>query len=733
MDKHYKQIPVLCIMASCLFLFGEAHAQGLYNNGGTIVLSPTSKIYIDGTGNYRNEGSGTIINTGTGAVITLPGNWTNNGSTAVFSNDGATVLLSGSTQNIGGTNATTFYNLTAAGAGMKTMLASITVSNVLTLTGQDIAINGNTLTLGGTISGTGKPRGSATSNLTINGTGAFGTLNLNNSSLSNKTLNNLTVNRTSTGSVTLGTTDSIYLRGTLTISNGTLNTSGKLLLVSDAGGTARVDKITCGSCGVSGNVIVQRYIPGGPNKRRWRFLSSPINVSGSTAYAQLIDNIHVTGGAGSIGFDDPSPNPNNPSARTYTESVPGTSDQGWTAPGNINATIPTGIGFEVFVRGSRALANPFILTTIPDNATIDYIGTLNSGTISPAITYTNTGFAAADGFNLVGNPYACQIDWKASSGWVKTNIQDRIWCYNPNTGTYGIFDGALNSGTNGITSIIASGQGFFIKASSASPSPVISFGENVKVATAPFNYYRTNTTDDSNDLRLQLVKNNSQSDEWIFHIDEGAGKEGTDPEDAPKLFNHGLNLYSVTDDSQALTIDTRPQPRPDESIRLNIATDHDDPDQDIADIGFELIAKYIPSFDNDLKVYLEDLYLNKLILLNSGLRYPFQINTDERSTGAGRFRLVFSNRSIQFSSEISQYILFPNPVEGILNIRQLSALHEHRIKEVIIYNSIGQKVYQQSYNDQQIMISGLDLQPGLYHTLIISEAGKEQLSFLKKN
>src|SRR5690606_36341579 len=100
--------------------------------------------------------------------------------------------------------------------------------------------------------------------------------------------------------------------------------------------TARVAPITCVSCGIIGNVIAQRYIPGGNGKRKWRLLSSPVNISNSIAYNQLIDDIIITGQGGNLnGFDD-SPQ-NSYSVKTYTESVPGSSSNGWTFPTSINS------------------------------------------------------------------------------------------------------------------------------------------------------------------------------------------------------------------------------------------------------------------------------------------------------------------------------------------------------------------------------------------------------------
>lgn len=133
-------------------------AQGLINNGANIVLNNAVTIYIDGTtGHYKNQNSGLIKNNTSGGTITLLGNWTNNASNAVFQNDGATVSLSGANQTIGGSNSTSFYNLTLAGSGTKSLGASpITVGGQSTFTGvlsvgaRPLDLNGNQLNISNT-------------------------------------------------------------------------------------------------------------------------------------------------------------------------------------------------------------------------------------------------------------------------------------------------------------------------------------------------------------------------------------------------------------------------------------------------------------------------------------------------------------------------------------------------------------------------------------------------------
>lgn len=118
-------------------------AQGLINNGATIVIGNTSSIYIDGTtGNYTSQSGGLITNNASGGTFTLFGNWVNNSSNTAFSNDGATVNFVGAAQAIGGSNPSAFYNLTAQGGSTKTVNTTATVSNFVNV-GSSTTLNSN--------------------------------------------------------------------------------------------------------------------------------------------------------------------------------------------------------------------------------------------------------------------------------------------------------------------------------------------------------------------------------------------------------------------------------------------------------------------------------------------------------------------------------------------------------------------------------------------------------------
>jgi len=221
-------------------------------NGGAIVDVGTSAFSGGGTFNLAATGTlhvGAVDASGAIQSGTTAGNIRVNG-TRTF-NDGATIVYNGaSAQAIGnGFPSSGEVNLTVDnGSGvMLTNDLTVNSSRSLTLTDGNLEIDANLLTLNGSVTGSGALEGGSTSDLTIGGTGNFGTLNF----ATTTSLNDFTINRTSSGNVTLGSDLTILGTFTQTAGNLTLNganfninsdfsyTSGSL--VCDASSTLVVD------------------------------------------------------------------------------------------------------------------------------------------------------------------------------------------------------------------------------------------------------------------------------------------------------------------------------------------------------------------------------------------------------------------------------------------------------------------------------------------------------------
>lgn len=712
----------LLITIFSFVIFGNTFAQGIYNNGANIVLTSGSNIYIDGgtSGNYVAAGASTIKGSAATGTLTLEGGFTNNSANSGFTTPNNTkVSFVGAGQIIGGSASTTFGNIEAAGGGTKQMNISIGANDVI-LTGQDLFINGFTLTIDGAISGTGFLLGNITSNLTLTSASAASTaIRMKQTSSSTRSLLNLTMSRTNGASLN----DTIELVGALAISNGTFTTNGKLILISNTNGTASVSQISSG--GISGNVIAQRYIPGGTDKRRWRFLSFPVNNSGSVPIYQLQDDIFITGSG--TGFDACASCL--PSLRTYTESTSGAASLGWTNPGANTTTISTGTGFEVFVRGSRALANPFLNWTTPDDVTLDFGGALNTGSVVKPLDFTNTGNTNADGFNLVGNPYASPIDWASVAGWTRTNMSPWMYIYSAKTGTYNYIN---TSGTTVGTdpdrsTIVPSGQAFFVKATSSGAT--MTFTEAVKTTSTPFNFFRGIQEPT---LKVTLNFNNEKSDETLVIFNDSTTKNGTDIIEAVKFFNDKINLYTISADNAAMAVNYMPRPAIMDTIRLSVF----DYDSTNVEVGTHQLRFDSLHTISKMGIYLIDQFTSTMINIRDQNTYNFDITSNASSYGNNRLKLVFDVTSgIENNSNLNnRLVLYPNPANEKIYISISDLNTENTTADISIKNSIGQEfINLKNQNITELKAIDISQIPsGIYIFSLISEGKSYVKKFIKK-
>lgn len=608
-------IIMLCMLSSVIF------GQGITNNGGHIVATTGSNIYINGTsGNYTSQSNG-IISNDSGITITIQGNWLNNSSNSGFSGSGATIVLAGDVQTIGGTNSSSFYNLTCSGTS--SLNTDLLISNLLYLSSnQAININGQTLRLACVIVGSGKIKGSETSNLEINGSGAFGNINFDQTNSSARSLKNLTINRNSS-TVTLG--NPLEVTGNVYLTNGTLASAGNLKLVSNTNGTAAIPTIT-GSGAITGNVIAERFIPA--SARRWRFMSS------NTTYSTIEDwrnEIFITGaGTGTTigtinsgGFDATASNA--PSVYYY---VPGS---GWATPTSTSDTLSAGRGYRVFVRGDRSSYNRLNGTDNSQNeVTMNLTGLINQGDIIMPLSYAN-----GDGWNLLGNPYPCQYDWKqfwnegntGFSGAYYANVDPSIYTWDPSSNSYKSYNAASNGGTisNGT---IASGQSFFVKATGASPA--MTFREQFKSSSLPTQLFKSGLADE---MRIRLVLDSVDYDDYILKFRNGT-ISGNDMYDITKMSNPTANISSYGNDSILHSLDVRPLNANGDTVNLKITGSNG---------SFRLFFNSIPVTPGKIFL-LKDHYLNNTAVISKGMRYSFVISSAIPATqGNSRFTIYMLN------------------------------------------------------------------------------------------
>ncbi len=397
-------------------------------------------------------------------------------------------------------------------------------------------------------------------------------------------------------------------------------------------------------------------------------LTIDCNTSAETGQIKVIGNGSITAATSLVNFyvigSDyklvSSPNSNATLANTFTGFYVKkyTETTGWSAASASLAMTPMkAFGIKYY-----------------NTRTTTFNGTLNNGQYSASVSASGT--TEALGWNLVGNPYISAIDWKASSGWDKTGIDNTVYIH-LGSGQYATFNGTTNASTNGGSRYIAPMQGFFVHRSTIGSS-TISMNNNVRVAIAR-EFLKSSPDLEPNDMiKLELSCNNT-TDETAILFFPGASKEFDQEYDALKMMeedNLNLKLYSILSESKWMDINTLPPFT--EAVSLPIGFN--------APIGTTCTLNLkTNSLSSEIQVTLEDLHLKKSLNLNQDASYSFQT---EFSNVNNRFMLHFTNTSLNVSNnkepEINIYSF-----DKTIKIIDYSA---NTNGYIYVYNAVGETI-----------------------------------------
>jgi hypothetical protein len=178
--------------------------------------------------------------------------------------------------------------------------------------------------------------------------------------------------------------------------------------------------------------------------------------------------------------------------------------------------------------------------------TVYFTGTVNTGNIGSDNNLTKTSY----GWNLVANPYPSAINWDASTGWTKTNVNNAIYSeHNGNWATY------INGvGTNGGSKYIAPCHGFLVQAN-AHPG-TLKMSNSVREHKKPI-YMKT-----TNVIRLTAYTTDTtiitRSDETIIRINPNSTTGFDGAYDAHKLFASDTLFPQIYSSSADLSVNTIP-------------------------------------------------------------------------------------------------------------------------------------------------------------------------------
>lgn len=413
----------------------------------------------------------------------------------------------GTTSDMVVQNGNTITNNSAQNVG------SITVDNggAMVLNGFNLTANGASVTANGTITANDN------STLTIAGSGTK-TISL----AAATSFWNLTCNA-SNGTTLTG---SASIRNTLLLSDGAFDCTGNpVILESTATRTGRLGPVAA-TASYTGQLTANRYIPAGATN--WRMMGSP--VSGQTVN-NWKDDFYTAGFPGSHSPNFASPVGSGilwPSIRWYDETNTGAGvNDGLIGVSSTGQSLTAGQGFAAWCGTGYSTTTAF---------TVDMTGAphIASTPISLPMSYTNTGNASTDGWNMVCNPLPSPIAFNQISR--GSDVDDYVTYFNPVQGNLATWDISNNLGVNGGTNTIQSSQAFWLKANG--PLVATSVEEADKVESNTGGFFGGEQVQTATAVRLRIESAINQfSDETVVIF--SSGEPAINGEDVPKfVFAH---------------------------------------------------------------------------------------------------------------------------------------------------------------------------------------------------
>jgi len=318
------------------------------------------------------------------------------------------------------------------------------------------------------------------------------------------------------------------IHGILDLDQGTFTSGGLVTLISDATSTGQMDN-TDGAT-FSGDLTVQRRIA--KTGQSWSSITSPVE---GTTLANWQGNGVLFSGFPTSDF------PTFPFVNCFEYDEPShgsDKDDGWDeANGMTDATGPDNNYRAHYVYMDAATFN------------LSVTGAPIIDAVTVPLNFTSSGVAAQDGWNLIGNPYPCTIDFDEIYSSNSGNIIDGYLVYSGEYGNYGWYDGATTGtgvGSGGATKDIPHSQGIWLQSINGTD---LSVTEAHKVASSDPTFLKSA---DPEFMRIHLTGNvNTFQDEALVfsHQSYSDNYDGDDlikfttmnPDNAPTLFTRSLD------------------------------------------------------------------------------------------------------------------------------------------------------------------------------------------------
>ncbi|MFN3952032.1 MAG: T9SS type A sorting domain-containing protein [Thermaurantimonas sp.] len=426
--------------------------------------------------------------------------------------------------------------------------ATRSLTGNLTLDGGNLTINsGNTLTVNGDITANSSSLLTANGTLNINGDGTFA------------------------GDLTIGSSGTCTVASGKKLSVGDTLTNGNTLTLQATSLTS-YSSLKFGTYSGTGTVTQQRYLRSGTGSAGWNALSTSLNATTASHFGTVGTDVH----------------PNTKNLYRWDGSD-------WVNITNGSSSISPAVGYYGFVgtNGIRTTSDVYNFTGTPNTLSITP-PILTFDNPASGVTFTISGSSSNQGWNLLGNPFTCPLDF---STFTRTNVDNAFYIY---TGTsyHSYSGGGLPA------SLIPPMQAFWVKANAVAPSlgTAWTMALNGSLHSLP-DQHRGTSIDDFFVLEVEDANDSEKNDRLTISIVQSATDDFDNEWDAWKMRNNTgyPNIYTRTG-ANAMAINAVPYAGGQKSFDVSfLSTLHNHP------YSIFLRDQYLT---NAYAVYLEDKKMN---------------------------------------------------------------------------------------------------------------------------
>ncbi len=436
-------------------------------------------------------------------------------------------------------------------------------------------------------------------------TSAF--INGNYNTASNGSFNSCNCQIRNGKTVTIGANNFISIHNNLTV-NGTLNVrhQGSLVMTNDRG-----------TVSVTGSVNISKTSTPLNNFRDFTYWSSPVNTTINQAFSGV----------------DPT--------RIFV----------WNNPNNSSA------GNWAVASGTMIAAKGYISeapSSTPNGGThsVTFTGKPNNGIINIPVGFKNDNLNYTD-FNLIGNPYPSAIN---ADRFIQlnsnANMDGTIWLWTHNTaisnGTTGEFLGydyatynlsggiAASSGGARPSGNIASGQGFFIRTTSAG---ILTFKDDMRINGQNTQFFKdTKKQEEKDRMWLDVVSSEGGAFSQILIGFFDKATDGFDRAyDGTRLGSSWINFYS-TIDTLHYAVQGLHSFHIDKKVPIGFDTYISTP------LSYKISIHSLEGILKNVDIYLVD---NELDIIHNLKLADYEFNVDGKGFFPNRFTLQFKNSNRQ--------------------------------------------------------------------------------------